>query len=181
MKKHPRLATLPEKRKMGSTTDLRRELKRYYFSELESDGFVVDQRNGPEALTFRRVRGERLQFVSIQWEHGGGPRFKLAFGAVSPKGTFCRGEHIRPGDVGPGTAPVYLCLYPTGNGSSTRHWFRQDRTLWNSILTRKRLRSPYEVVVEVRRLHSQVADFFRAGIVGPNCRQQVNPRTTDAT
>jgi hypothetical protein len=165
---------------MGTTTALRRALKAEYFAQLLVTGFEADQRHAPHFLDFRRIKPDRIEFISIQWEKSGRPRFKLMFGTTGRNGTISHGKHVQPSDVDPGSAPVYHCLYPLGDGSSTRHWFRQDRSLWQSILKRTRLRDTKEVISDVQRLSSQVDEYFRTGRVGPNCRKVINPWASNA-
>ena len=165
---------------MGTTTTLRRALKVKFFAHLLSTGFEIDQRHAPHFVDFRRFKPDKVEFISIQWEKSGRPRFNLMFGTTGRNGTISHGKHVQPEDVDPGSAPAYLCLYPLGNGSSTRHWFRMDRTLWQSILKGTRLRDANEVITDVQRLSSQVDDFFSTGQVGPNCRQIVNPWAANA-
>ena len=165
---------------MGTTTDLRRALKTGYFAELRGLGFDIDQRHAPSFIDFRRFKGDRVEFISIQWEKSGRPRFKLSFGAASIKGTLAHGKHVRPEDIDPGSAPTYCCIYPTGDGSSTRHWFRQDRSLWQFLLGRSRLRPAEEVLADLRRLHPQVDDYLRTGSIGANCRLDNNAWAANA-
>jgi hypothetical protein len=165
---------------MGSTTDLRRALKTSYFPELFELGFHMDQRQAPNFIDFRRRKDDRVEFISIQWEKSGRPRFKLSFGATSSVGTFAHGKHVPPEDVDPGSAPSYCCIYPTGDGSSTRHWFRQDRPLYQRILGRGRLRPTEEVLADLRRLQPQVEEYFQTGTIGSNCRMTTNAWAANA-
>jgi len=165
---------------MGTTTALRRALKVKFFAHLLSTGFEIDQRHAPHFMDFRRLKPDRVEFISIQWERFGRPRFKLMFGTTGRNGTISHGKHVQPRDVDPGSAPVYICLYPVGNGSSTRHWFRQDRTLWQAILKGARLRDADEVISDVQRLSSQIEAYFNSVQVGQNCRQITNSWSANA-
>lgn len=159
---------------MGTTTALRNALKTRYFAELREVGFKMDQRHAPNFIDFRRFKDDRVEFISIQWEKSGRPRFKLSFGAASGHGTIVHGKHVPAEDVDPGSAPTYCCIYPTGDGSSTMHWFRQDRSLWQLLLGQSRLRPAEEVLADLQRLHPQVEDYFRTATIGANCRLNTN-------
>lgn len=118
-------------------------------------GFALDQRHAPQFLEFRRYLGPEIQFAEIQWEKYGAPRFALNVGRASVAGTLCHGELVPGGEVGPGQAPVYVRLYARGNGSSTRHWFRQDHTWLERVRTGRRLRPAGEVVSELIDLFAE--------------------------
>jgi hypothetical protein len=118
--------------------------------------------------------GGRIEFVEIQWEKYGRPRFVVSFGHASAKGTICFGENIAPNEVGPGQAPQYCRLHPTGNGSSTRHWFRQDRPLVSALLARSFLYPADVPVQQLIELFAEVENYFESGIVGQHSQLIVN-------
>jgi hypothetical protein len=176
----PQMATVGRELDLGATTELRRALKRDYFPHLAERGFTIDERAAPHFMDFRRIRGERLHFINLQWEKYGRPRFKFSFGMASCMGTVSHGEAVSPEDVDPGSAPSYCCLYPTGDGSRTAHWFRQDQPLLKALFTGRRLRPVEDVVGDLLRLDPQVEQFFETGRLGRNCRQTVNRWAEDA-
>lgn len=165
---------------MGKTTDLRRALKSSFFPFVRQLGFEVDQRHGPGFVDFRRRSGERVEFIEIQWEKYGRPRFKLSFGTVSAHGTVSHGSLIPANEVGPGQAPSYVILYPTGKGGSTRNWFCQDKPLWLTILTLRRLKAPEQVCDELLQFFPEVESYFATGETGPHCRVHRNPWSRDS-
>lgn len=165
---------------MGTTTELRRALKRDYFPRLADRGFSIDQRAAPQFVDFRRIVGERLHFINFQWEKYGRPRFKFSFGMASRMGTVSHGEAVNAEDVDPGSAASYCCLYPTGDGSRTAHWFRQDQTLLKTVFTGRRMRPVGDVIDDLLRLDPQVEQFFQTEQLGPNCRQTFNRWAKDA-
>ena len=155
---------------MGTTTALHHEIKRTFFPFMEAKGFTLDQRYAPHFIDFRRTLEERVQFFEIQWEKYGKPRFVVNFTHVSAKGTICYAEHVPASDVGPGQAPFYCRLHPNGSGSSTRHWFRQDRTILSALLSRSRLYPPDLPVRQLIELFPEVEHYWQSGVVGPNSR-----------
>lgn len=165
---------------MGTTTELRRELKRTFLPFMATKGFVLDQRHAPHFMDFRRAAGDRVQFLEIQWEKYGKPRFKVSVGEVSSKGTVCHGDHIDAKDVGPGQAPQYSCLYPQGDGSSTRHWFRQDRALLAALIHRSRLYPPEAPIGQLIDLFHEAEAYWVSGKVGEHMRLISNPWAKDA-
>ena len=153
---------------MGTTTDLRRALKSDVFPRLIERGFAIDQRHAPQFIDFRRARGDQVDFIEFQWEKMGRPRFKLSFGTVSSRGTVAQGVHTAAQDVGPGQAPVYVCLYPRGSGSSTRHWFCQDASFWARLFGWPP-RQCSRVTAELVALLPEVDEYFSSGRMGPHC------------
>ncbi|MDB5177463.1 MAG: hypothetical protein JWN75_1131 [Candidatus Saccharibacteria bacterium] len=165
---------------MGNTTELRRELKRTFMPFLAAKGFTLNQRHAPHFIDFYRTVDERVQFLEIQWEKYGKPRFAVNVGQVSTKGTICYGEHIEAKDVGPGQAPQYCRVYPNGNGSSTRHWFRQDRPMISALLTRSRLYAPEVPIRQLLDLFNEIEEYWRSGQVGQHMFLTSNAWAKDA-
>ena len=159
---------------MGKTTELRRALKTDIFPLLVARGFSIDKRHAPHFIDFRRNRGDQVDFIEFQWEKYGRPRFKLSFGAVSAKGTVADGMFTPAQDIGPGQAPCYVCLYHTGNGSSTRHWFCQDAPLWARLLGRTAWPAS-QVTGQLAALLPEVDDYLVGGSLGPHCFARANP------
>jgi hypothetical protein len=153
---------------MGRTTELRRALKSDVFPLLAERGFAIDERNMPGLVDFRRTRGDRVDFMEFQWEKYGRPRFRLSFGTVSSRGTIAQGIHTPARDMGPGQAPLYVCLYPRGTGSSTRDWFCQDAPFWIRVFGWP-ARAPSEVIAELLALLPEIDEYLLAGKMGPHC------------
>ncbi|MDB5795860.1 MAG: hypothetical protein JWR25_2239 [Noviherbaspirillum sp.] len=165
---------------MGRTTEFRRELKRTFLPFMTAKGFVLDQRHAPHFMDFRRTLADRMQFLEIQWEKYGRPRFKVSVGQVSARGTISHGEHIDAKDVGPGQAPQYCCLYPQGDGSSTRHWFRQDRSFLAALIHRDSLHPPEMPVGQLLELFGEVEEYWLSGKIGKHLRLISNSWAKDA-
>ena len=165
---------------VGRTTALRRELKARFFPFMAAKGFAIDQRHAPHFQEFRRVVGDRIQFLELQWEKYGRERFTVNFGHASVKGTICYDKHISPNDVGPGQAPRYCRLHPNGDGSSTRHWFRQDRPLISALCARSRLYTPDQPVRQLIDLFEEVEQYWESGVVGSHSNLIVNKWARDA-
>ena len=158
---------------MGRTTSLRREMKSLFFPFMEVKGFQIDQLHAPHFIDFRRADGERVQFFEIQWEKYGRPRFVANFGQASIKGTICHNTPIPSSDVSAGQAPAYCRLHP-GNGSSTRHWFRQDRPLLSALFARSRMYPPDQPIQQLITLFAEAENYWRSNIVGPHSKLITN-------
>jgi len=166
---------------MGPTTELRRELKRTFVPFMTARGFVLDNRHAPHFQNYRRTVGDRVQLLEIQWEKYGTPRFCVNLGQVGVEGTLCWGKVVAAQDAAPSHATENARLYPRGNGSSTRHWFRQDRPLL-SALWHGSWRVPPEVPVrQLMDLFEEAEAYWRTGEVGPHLRVHTNSWAVSAT
>ena len=163
---------------MGRTTELRGVLKTRFFPFMEAKGFSIDQRHAPNFWDFRRTVNGRVQFFEIQWDKYGRPRFTANFGHVSAKGTVCYGKRVPAADIGPGQAPEYCRLHP-GSGPSTRHWFRQDRSLL-SALFKGRLHAPERPVLQLIELFAEAEAYWASGRPGPHSNLITNTWAQDA-
>jgi hypothetical protein len=150
---------------MGKTTDLRRAIKRNFAPYLEAKGFRADLRYMPQFLTFRRITPKRIYVCDIQWKKYGRPRFVLNFGSCGPDGVISHGEEIRPVDIMTSATPTQGRLMP-GRHSTISGWFRQDRTLLQSLWKGSRLRSPDEVVNDLIVRFPEVDAYWESGIIG---------------
>jgi hypothetical protein len=125
--------------------------------------------------------GDEMQFVEIQWEKYGRPCLKVTGGFVSQKGVICHGRQIKAIEVGTGQAPAYVALYPIGNGSSTRHWFRQDKSLISALFSEYRLYPPEEIVKKLILLYQELEDYFRTREPGAHCKTHANAWSQNAS
>lgn len=155
---------------MGRTTALRREIQQTFVPFLRAQGFDLDQRHGPRFLDFRRPAGAHMLFLELQWDKSGRPRFTVNFGKVALEGVLVGGQHLAASDVGPGQAPAYCRLCPSGKGRSTADWFRQDRALLSSLLAGARLHPPARPVEELMALFHEVQAYWDSHEVGPHCK-----------
>ena len=154
---------------MGTTTGLRREIKRKFVPYLTERGFVIDERNSPTFLEFRRVTSDWVYLVDIQWEKSGDPRFVINFGKCPPTGITIRGQHYAPEEVCASWMPEYGRLQPHG-GPSTANWFRLDKPLMKRLLSGEKSYPPEVVVAELKRLFAEVEAYWATGTVGKHLR-----------
>jgi len=154
---------------MGSTTALRRELKRRFLPLARERGFVPDQRRMPASITFRRSAGADVHIFSIQWEKYGKPRFAVRFGTCPGDGARFGNEVFAAADTLPDWLPDAGTLQPR-RGTSSRAWFRQDRPLLQRLAGRPRLRPEAEVVDELIRLFAELERYWAGGSAGPHMR-----------
>ena len=153
---------------MGATTALRSELKRRLMPLAQEKGFLVDQRNMPVSMEFRRSADGQMHIFGIQWEKYGRPRFVVQFGSCPAAGLRVNGNLFPAQDVLPGwLVPGFGRLQPR-RGATSRAWFRQDRPALLRLLGRPRLRPPAEVVDEVLAAFPQLERYWSTGEAGPH-------------
>lgn len=154
---------------MGNTTELRREIKRTFFSYAEARGFNFDKRYSPQFLEFRRVFESEMHIFDIQWEKHGKPRFVVNFGKCPVEGVGFNGEILSPNQVSPAHCSPRGRLQP-GKGPTTLSWFRQDKPLLTRLLSREPLYPPDQVVGQLIALFSELEAFWQDGNTGPHLR-----------
>ncbi len=132
-------------------------------------GFVVDNRDMPMRLTFRRCAADGVQVCDIQWDKRGRPRFVVNFGSCGPRGVICYGLAVEAKDVFPSQVPVAGRLGPR-SGSWNGSWFRQDRPWLASLFLQSRLLPAEDVVAQLLRLFPEVERYWATGEVGPHLR-----------
>lgn len=165
--------------KAGPTTALRREIKRTFVPFLAERGFVAEKQRIPSFLCFRKIAPDAVLVCEVQWEKYGTPRFVVNFGKCSPNGVVLRGSYISADKVTVAQTPLHGRLHP-GKASTTRGWFRQDRSFLEQFRTRSRLRPPEAVVAELVSLFAEVEEFWQLGRIGPHIRLTRVPDTLRA-
>lgn len=98
------------------------------------------------------------------------PRFCVNLGQVGIQGVLCWGEAVAAQDAAPSHATESARLYPRGNGSSTRHWFRQDRPLLSALWHGSRRVPPEVPVRQLMDLFEEAEAYWRTGEAGPHLR-----------
>src|SRR5262245_6658996 len=154
---------------MGRTTALRRELRNRFIPAVVEQGFRLDERNAPVFLAFRRSAVRHVHIFEFQWDKYGEARFRINFGTCPAKGVTLGSQHVPAGDVFASWLPDTGSLTPR-RGTSTRSWFRQDRTLWQRMLGKPRIKEPSEVVAEVTALFVELQAYWSNGVSGPHMR-----------
>lgn len=153
---------------MGKTSDLRKEIKVKFIPYMQAQGFTVDTRGGPSLLSFRRITESAVHVCELQFEKYGYPRFVVKFGSCSPTGLTVGGTHIKAADVHSWDIPVNGSLKP-GKSMSSRHWFRQDKPLLQSLFAKEKMYPPAHPVADLMRLFPEVENFWATGKAGPHC------------
>ena len=154
---------------MGVTSALRSELKRRVLPLAEARGFVVDERKLPQSIEFRRTAGDAVHVFGIQWEKYGKPRFAVHYGTCPAAGLRVGPDLFPPRDVLVSWLADAGSLQPR-RGSSSRAWFRQDRSFISRLIGRPRLRTPGEVVDELLTVLPELQRYWDTGSVGPHMR-----------
>lgn len=145
---------------MGTTTDLRRELKKRFYPFVAEHGFRIDMTHSPFNIAFRRITAERIDVFDIQWEKSGRPRFVVNFGQCSPSGAVHFGEQVPPDRVLPYMGSSSGRLQPK-KGSGTRVWFRQDRSFLRRVVLRHQPRPAAHVVDELLCHFPELEEWFQ--------------------
>jgi hypothetical protein len=155
---------------MGTSSDLRRELKSRFIPWATARGFSVDTRLQPRSTIFRRRTSSRVELFEVQWDKYGTPRFVVRFGTCPPAGLQVNADVFPAEETLPTWCDDSGSLQP-GRGFSTRSWFRQDSTLVQRLL-RQPARRPADVVDELLALFPEVERYWATGAVGPHIQIQ---------
>ena len=150
---------------MGTSTDLRRELKRVFFPLLRERGFVQDDTNAPNDTSFRRQLGDVVHILEVQWEKYGDPTFVINFGTCPATGLDTPRGHFPADSVYAGWLPENGRLQPR-RGHSVRNWFSQRKPWLTRIFAREKLRSAQEVVGELLGIFPEVETYWASGTIG---------------
>jgi hypothetical protein len=154
---------------MGRTTELRQAIKAQFLPLMVSRGFEPDLSRMPQCLTFRKRTPDKVYVCDIQWEKYGRPRFIVNFGRCGARGVVCHGNEIDPTKIFTPDTPERGRLAP-GSGVTISSWFRQDRTLFEWLLTRSRLKPPDDLVSDLIRLFSEVEEYWSTGKLARHVR-----------
>lgn len=154
---------------MGTTTDLRRELKKVFFPLVLERGFVMSNRHAPNFIEFRRQDENGIHVFDIQWEKYGRPRFVINFGTCPLEGITVHGQHFPAAEVSAGWLPENGRLQP-GKGTSSGSWFRQDKPLLQRVLSQERLYPAAQVIADLIKLFPEVESYWSTGAAGPHLR-----------
>ena len=152
---------------MGSTTELRRELKERFFPRALAGGFVLDQSGAPGFWRFLRRAGDGVHLLEVQWEKYGRPRFVINFGQCPLEGLTIDGKRFPPEQVLVGWLPSNGRLQPV-RGPSVRNWFRQDKGLLARLFSTEKLVPAGRVVSRLLELFPEVEAYWEKGTVGPH-------------
>jgi hypothetical protein len=149
---------------MGTTTELRQEVKSRFVPFMAERGFMLDMRDAPTFFLFRKVTPEQIYFCDIQWEKYGRPRFRVSFGCCEPNGGFTHNNQPIPPDR---MMANWCKIY----GSSHKpDWFRQDRPWWQFLYTSQKLYPANLLVDNVMMWFSEVESYFETGAVGSHIK-----------
>jgi hypothetical protein len=153
---------------VGKTTELRQKLKQRFFPFLESKGFSCDMRHAPQIFTFRRISGDKICVLDVQWDEYGRRRFALNFSAGSPREIISYEGKISPQDAfvpnfknrGRLKSNHQLRLF-----RSDQQWFSQDLGIIERLMC-KREKSSDHVIDDLLSVFSEVEDFFEERKIG---------------
>jgi hypothetical protein len=150
---------------MGRTTELRREIKRVFIPAVVAKGFVLDQKNAPTFLEFRRRTSNVVHVFHIHWDKYGKPRFTVCFGTCPSEGLVIRGKTFLPEEVPPTWLSEFGRLQPR-KGALTTNWFRQDKPLLKRLLSSETLYSASRVIDQLMELFPEIESYWSTGAVG---------------
>ena len=152
---------------MGTTTELRRDLKARFFPHVLQGGFILDESGAPGFWRFRRKAGDGVQLFEVQWDKYGRPRFVINFGRCPFEGLRIDGKVFPPEEVLVGWLPTHGRLQPV-RGSSVGSWFRQDKRLLPRLFSKEKLVPAGRVVSRLLELFPEVETWWANGSVGPH-------------
>lgn len=147
---------------MGTTSDLRRALKKRFFSHAQQRGFTIDERRQPGATVFRRPIAASVHIFEVQWDKYGKPRFRIHFGTCPTKGLMVGAAVVLPDETLPGWCADAGTLQPP---------FRQDSSWLRRLLGQPALRDPDAVVDELLKVFTELERYWASGDVGPHIRR----------
>jgi hypothetical protein len=150
---------------MGVTTGLRQEIKSQFFPFMQQRGFVLDQRDAPRFLRFRRITSTEAQIVEIQWEKHGRPRFAINFGRCSKDGVVIRGERFPVEKIYASWLLGRGRLQP-GRKKTSGGWFRQDKPFFTRLFSSEKRIYPATVIAQLISLYPEVEEYWERGTVG---------------
>lgn len=148
---------------MGQAVALRNEVKNRIFPLFEANGLQHVKGGSPLFFDFRKLTHQKLWVVGIQWEKSGEPRFVLNFDKFPSAGIRWNSKDYSADEIDSSFAHCRLQPRP---GSSTRSWFRQDRSFLASVLYGSKLRPEKEVVEELMSIIDELFDYLEHDIVG---------------
>lgn len=152
---------------MGTTTELRREIKKTFIPFVQARGFVVSNRHAPNFIEFRREHANGIDIFDIQWEKYGRPRFVINFGVCPLAGISANGRHFPPSEVAAGWLPETGRLQP-GRGTSSANWFRQDKPFLWRVFSRDKLYPAAGVITGLLQLFPEIESWWARGEAGPH-------------
>ena len=152
---------------MGTTTALRREIKRVFVPVASARGFSADPRDAPDFLGFRRTVGATVQLFDLQWDKDGDARFVVNVGSCPASGLVLPDRVVPPDAVVASWTDNAARLQPR-SGATTASWFRQDKPLPARLLAREKFHDASEVVSQLVSLFPEVEAYLADGRVGPH-------------
>lgn len=153
---------------MGKTTELRQQLKQRFFPFLESKEFSSDMRDAPQFFTFRRISGEKIYVLDIQWDKYGRRRFALNFSMGFPDEIISYEEKTSPLNARVNnfrSRGRLLSKHQFRLFQVDRQWFSQDLGICERLMC-KREKSADHVVDDLLSVFPEVEDFFEKKKVG---------------
>jgi hypothetical protein len=150
---------------MEVTTALRQEAKSQFFPLMQQRGFVLDERDAPNFLRFRRITPTEAHIVEIQWEKYGRPRFAINFGRCSKDGVVIRGERFPVEKISANWLLGSGRLQP-GRKKTVGGWFRQDKPLVTRLFSSEKQVPASKVIAQLISLYPEVEEYWERGTVG---------------
>lgn len=153
---------------MGTTTELRQEVKLRFVPFMAERGFLLDMRDAPVFFLFRRTIANTIYLCDIQWDKYGKPRFRLLFGQCTPEGVVgADGKRI------PANAMIASWCTPRGllkpkSTDGINAWFRQDRPWWQRLFTPRKLYPASGVVDNLITRFAEIESYWKSGQTGPH-------------
>lgn len=152
---------------MGTTTALRREIKRVFVPLATARGFDVDMREAPAFLAFRRTVGDTVQLFDLQWDKHGDTRFVVNLGTC-PRDGLVLPDRVLPVEAVIASWTADAARLQPRRGATTASWFRQDKPLPARLLAREKFHDASAVVSQLVSLFPEAEAYLADGRVGPH-------------
>jgi hypothetical protein len=156
----------------GDARPLRKDIKERFYPLLERLGYR--RRSTSLSTTFRRVVGDRVRIVQLNWDKYHQPSFAIAFGETpnsvipSPLGD------VTPEAVEPCHSEALGALQRKPRRSVWDAWFKLRKPLFEALTTMRLKYAPHEVVDQLLMTYPEIERWFEAREVGPHIRMLRN-------
>jgi hypothetical protein len=157
----------------GDARPLRKDIKERFYPLLEGLGYR--RRSTSLSTTFRRVVGDRVRIVQLNWDKYHRPSFAIVFGETP--------NSVIPSPLGDVTLEAVEPCHSEALGSLQRKprsqfvgdaWFKLRKPLFEALTTMRLRYAPHEVVDQLLRTYPEIERWFEAREVGPHIRMLRN-------
>ena len=151
----------------GNSKPLREAVKARFYPFAEARGFVREKNTHPLFTTFRRLSGNGLHVIDVQWDKYYRPQFVINFGECPAGGVEFAGKRIQAGEINPSACPRRGRLQRE-KGRMGGTWLQLRKPLREAITSLRWEYSPEQVVDELIRYFPEVEAWWAEKKLGPH-------------